>query len=166
MAFRLPTTLPELSAATLRVASTKFARQDRENRSGQAIESLILQRRTIFRLDSLCPTPAARMRGKITMNTLSNNLAGAASAMCGGPSGGFQLELSFGANAICHPAGQQPRRPGRAAWWFRRMRQIVDSACEWRAALPARPEQIWLPDACRTPSLSPRFTPRQHQVCE
>jgi hypothetical protein len=30
-----------------------------------------------------------------------------------------------------------------ASFWFQRMRQIVDSATDWRRTPPARPEQIW-----------------------
>jgi hypothetical protein len=33
----------------------------------------------------------------------------------------------------------------RAQWWFRRMRQIVDSALDWQPAPPPRPEQTLFP---------------------
>jgi hypothetical protein len=100
------------------------------------------------------------------MHTLSNNRAGAASSIGEAPVGDSQLELAFAANSPCPLVGQRPGRPGRAAWWFQRMRQIVDRACDWEPTLPARPDQIWLPHACREVSLAPQFSPGQHQVCE
>ena len=38
----------------------------------------------------------------------------------------------------------RPARPGRARWWFSQMRQVVNSALDWKPAPPARPEQTYL----------------------
>jgi len=62
-----------------------------------------------------------------------------------------QLELGF----------QQPllrvivrrKETARAQWWFRQMRQAVDSAMAWKADPAVRPEQIQL-IAGRRPSLA------------
>jgi hypothetical protein len=52
-----------------------------------------------------------------------------------------QMELSLAGKAVRR--GRQARRR-RAQWWFARMRQVVDSAMEWRPAPPARPEQVYM----------------------
>lgn len=60
-----------------------------------------------------------------------------------------QLELGFGGNKIVLHPGRRERRITRGAWWFGRMRQIVDRAMDWPAAGEPRPEQAWLPGANR-----------------
>jgi hypothetical protein len=60
----------------------------------------------------------------------------------------IQMELAFetahasfdSPSSILHP------RLKRSAWWFGRMRRIVDLAFDWRPAPPSRPEQIWFTD--------------------
>jgi hypothetical protein len=52
-----------------------------------------------------------------------------------------QLELGLGKNA-CHPM-RRSSRARRSQWWFDRMRQIVESAPDWRPCPPGRPEQMW-----------------------
>jgi hypothetical protein len=55
-----------------------------------------------------------------------------------------QLELSFQSScARLAPSANHGASFRRAQWWFRRMRQIVDSALDWEP--PPRPEQILLP---------------------
>jgi hypothetical protein len=55
-----------------------------------------------------------------------------------------QMELSLtGKGARRGRQARQTRRQ-RAQWWFARMRQVVDSALEWRPAPPARPEQVYM----------------------
>jgi hypothetical protein len=60
-----------------------------------------------------------------------------------------QMELGFGEVRAMIGATGQSRRMGRAAWWFDRMRQIVQQAIDWEAAPAPRPEQIWFPGAHR-----------------
>ena len=57
-----------------------------------------------------------------------------------------QLELSF-ENRLARlaPSATPNRTVRHAQWWFRRMRQIVDSALDWQPTPPPRPEQISLP---------------------
>ena len=71
------------------------------------------------------------------------------------PSAQHQLELAFAASASCQRFSHPPRRRSRAAWWFQRMRQIVDHACGWEPALQARPEQSWFPGSHREISTAP-----------
>jgi len=53
-----------------------------------------------------------------------------------------QLEIGF---AGCSKQMRRPRsRMSRAAWWFRRMHQVVNQALDWTPAPPRRPEQIYL----------------------
>jgi hypothetical protein len=59
-----------------------------------------------------------------------------------------QLELAFSGHA-CRSMTTRQRRLGRANWWFQRMRQIVDCACDWQPVPLPRPEQIWFPEARR-----------------
>jgi len=57
-----------------------------------------------------------------------------------------QLELSFQTSrARLAPAADHGASFRRAQWWFRRMRQIVDSALDWEPAPPPRPEQALFP---------------------
>ena len=79
-----------------------------------------------------------------------------------------QLELTL--------AGASPRRPlirargraRRANWWFARMREIVDGACDWQPAPPPRPEQTWFPNAFRQPATAsgPELSQEERQICE
>jgi hypothetical protein len=46
------------------------------------------------------------------------------------------------------------------------MRQIVDRACDWQPVPPARPEQIWFPNAHRTITLAPQSNAGQRELCE
>jgi hypothetical protein len=77
-----------------------------------------------------------------------------------------QLELALaGSNARRMPAAAQ-RRLSRANWWFERMRQIVDCACDWQPAPLARPEQIWFPNTHRHPALAAQPDSEECQICE
>jgi len=58
-----------------------------------------------------------------------------------------QLELGFNGLAGRTGSGRRQGRIARAAWWFGRMRDIVDHAME--APGEPRPEQIWIPGATR-----------------
>ena len=40
-------------------------------------------------------------------------------------------------------------RMNRAAWWFNRMRAVVNNAMDWEPAGQPRPEQTWLPGTQR-----------------
>lgn len=53
-----------------------------------------------------------------------------------------QMELGLAGKQLRRPAPRRQRRLPGAHWWFNQMRQAVASAAEWRAPLPARPEQI------------------------
>jgi len=53
-----------------------------------------------------------------------------------------QMELGF-ANRACQFNTRRQRRLNRAAWWFERMRQVVDRAIDWDAVQPP-PRQILL----------------------
>jgi hypothetical protein len=67
---------------------------------------------------------------------------------------GSQLELGFAGGADYRTGGGERRR-SRASWWFQRMREIVDRACDWEPMLAPRPEQTWFPNAHRVISLAP-----------
>jgi hypothetical protein len=77
-----------------------------------------------------------------------------------------QLELALSAASPARLASQHSRRQSRASWWFQRMRQIVDQACDWQPALTPRPEQTWFPNAYRLPSLAPLANAAEQQICE
>jgi hypothetical protein len=59
-----------------------------------------------------------------------------------------QLELGLTRAQTPMPACIRGRG-SRAAWWFQRMREVVDHAVEWSPAPPARPQQTWLPNTHR-----------------
>ena len=60
-----------------------------------------------------------------------------------------QLELGFnGIKLLAHGAPRQGR-VARAAWWFARMRDVVEQAMDWNTVGEPRPEQIWIPGATR-----------------
>lgn len=52
------------------------------------------------------------------------------------------MELGF--QAIPLPVAAPRGRTRRAAWWFQRMREVVDAAFDWAPAPARRPEQTWL----------------------
>jgi hypothetical protein len=54
-----------------------------------------------------------------------------------------QMELGLGKGQTCRTSQRPQRRQSRANWWFQQMREVVDRAVDWKAAPPARPEQIW-----------------------
>ncbi len=60
-----------------------------------------------------------------------------------------QLELGFDEGRSQRPLNHRQRRLHRAAWWFARMRRIVDQAMDWDSPNPGRPEQTWLPGSHR-----------------
>ena len=63
-----------------------------------------------------------------------------------------QLELGFNGLNLC--GGMQPEsRVARAAWWFARMRDVVERAIDWNTAGEPRPEQIWIPGTIREVSI-------------
>lgn len=55
-----------------------------------------------------------------------------------------QLELSLAAVRQPEPMPRRESRQSRAAWWFRQMRRVVNSAMDWDTAPEPRPEQSWL----------------------
>ena len=54
-----------------------------------------------------------------------------------------QLEIRFQGNSPRRGPLRSQQRRNRARWWFNQMRQVVDSALDWKAAPPARPEQTF-----------------------
>jgi hypothetical protein len=60
-----------------------------------------------------------------------------------------QLELGFNPDAASRGAHPMRRegRIARAAWWFAKMRDMVEQAME--TAGEPRPEQIWIPGTAR-----------------
>ncbi len=50
-----------------------------------------------------------------------------------------QLELSLTGHTIAKPA-----KPAAAQWWFEKMRQVVNQACERTPTGPLPAEQSWL----------------------
>jgi hypothetical protein len=55
-----------------------------------------------------------------------------------------QMELGLNGKRARRGRQIRPNRRQRAQWWFARMRQVVDTAMEWRPAPPARPEQVYM----------------------
>jgi len=62
-----------------------------------------------------------------------------------------QLELGFNPGSRRRDPNGAPcqGRITRAAWWFARMRNVVEQAMDWNTAGEPRPEQIWIPGATR-----------------
>jgi hypothetical protein len=60
-----------------------------------------------------------------------------------------QLELGFNGIKLLTSGPQSQGRVARAAWWFARMREVVERAMDWNAVGEPRPEQIWIPGAAR-----------------
>jgi hypothetical protein len=54
-----------------------------------------------------------------------------------------QLEITFDASTQCRPRFRSQQRRSKAQWWFTHMRNIVDTAFDWKTPRPARPEQIY-----------------------
>jgi hypothetical protein len=77
-----------------------------------------------------------------------------------------QLELGLSGAPGCQSPAARRRRLNRANWWFERMRQLVDRACDWQPAPEPRPEQIWFPNAHRQSATSPQLNPAFGQICE
>ncbi len=100
------------------------------------------------------------------MNFASNTIAELSTAHHASPVTEPQMELAFVAGSACPPVSRRQRRLRRATWWFERMRQIVDRACDWQPARPTRPEQIWFPNTHRSVSAAPELNPDQRQICE
>jgi len=65
-----------------------------------------------------------------------------------------QMELGFNEVRTAVPTNPRKRRITRGAWWFARMRQIVDRAIAWETVGQGRPEQTWLPGASRQVQVS------------
>jgi hypothetical protein len=82
------------------------------------------------------------------------------------PFGQPQLELALAEGSGARLVGARRRRPSRASWWFQRMREVVEQACDWQPVLTPRPEQAWLPHTYRTPSLAPLANAEEQQICE
>jgi hypothetical protein len=104
------------------------------------------------------------MKGK-TMNTDTSSRTAAQLTEHPAAPAEPQLELALAEGSAAQLVGHHPRRPSRASWWFQRMRQIVDQACDWQPALVPRPEQIWFPNAHRTVSLPAPSHADQRQLC-
>jgi len=77
-----------------------------------------------------------------------------------------QLEFSHLNGHGCLSLERPQRRPQRAAFWFARMRQVVERAIDWRPAPPPRPEQVWFPgaNACAEEAPVKTHTSREHQL--
>lgn len=60
-----------------------------------------------------------------------------------------QLELSLSGARRARRRARREDRITRAAWWFGRMRAVVNSALDWESPGQPRPEQTWLPGTQR-----------------
>jgi hypothetical protein len=60
-----------------------------------------------------------------------------------------QLELGFNGKRISTTRHRNQTRMERAAWWFGRMRAVVDTAIAWQPEQNARPEQVLFPQTQR-----------------
>ncbi len=60
-----------------------------------------------------------------------------------------QLELTLAGGETTLPAPKKMERMTRADWWFRQMRQVVDTALDWEPAPRFNPEQLWMPGVQR-----------------
>ncbi len=54
-----------------------------------------------------------------------------------------QMELGLNNARLCASTQRRQRRLSRAAWWFEKMRQVVDHAIDRTVPAP-RPEQVWM----------------------
>ena len=77
-----------------------------------------------------------------------------------------QLELPLAGPFACQSPAARRRRLTRANWWFQRMRQVVDLACDWQPAPQPRPEQTWFPNTHRKPSVLADLNPSLTPICE
>ena len=101
------------------------------------------------------------------MNTDSHDRTEAQLTVCPTPFADPQLEFALAEGLAAQLVGPRPRRQSRASWWFQRMRQIVDHACDWQPAGVPRPEQIWFPNTHRTISLLAQpGAADERQLCE
>jgi hypothetical protein len=101
------------------------------------------------------------------MKTITNERAETLTDLGRLPATDPQLELGFaGAAAACRTTTKRRDRHSQARWWFQRMRQLVDCACEWQRVSAPRPEQIWFPNSYRSMSLAPQNSGEQRQLCE
>jgi len=64
-------------------------------------------------------------------------------------SNGGQLELGLHGVRRATRVGRRENRLARAAWWFGKMREVVNGAMDWPPAGQPRPEQTFLPGAYR-----------------
>jgi len=62
---------------------------------------------------------------------------------------GGQLELGLLSARRNVRIARRENRVTRAAWWFGKMREVVNGAMDWPAAGQPRPEQTLLPGAYR-----------------
>ena len=60
-----------------------------------------------------------------------------------------QLELGLPGGPRVTRTARRENRMARAAWWFGKMREVVNGAMDWPAESQARPEQTLLPGAYR-----------------
>lgn len=60
-----------------------------------------------------------------------------------------QLELGLSSASRNSRLARRERRLARAAWWFNKMRAVVDAAVPCSSARLPRPEQTLLPGAYR-----------------
>lgn len=60
-----------------------------------------------------------------------------------------QLELGLDGVKRAPRIARRENRMARAAWWFGKMREVVNGAMEWQPKGQARPEQTYLPGAYR-----------------
>jgi len=60
-----------------------------------------------------------------------------------------QLELGLGGEKPAARIARREDRMARAAWWFNKMRAVVNGAMDWPPAGQPRPQQEWLPGAYR-----------------
>ena len=60
-----------------------------------------------------------------------------------------QLELGLNGVKRTTRIARRENRMARAAWWFGKMREVVNDAMDWPDAGQPRPEQTLLPGAYR-----------------
>jgi len=60
-----------------------------------------------------------------------------------------QLELGLGGVKRATRTVRRENRTARAAWWFGKMREVVNGAMDWPSAGQPQPEQTLLPGAYR-----------------
>jgi len=60
-----------------------------------------------------------------------------------------QLELGLAGGKQFRLATRHESRTTRAAWWFGKMRTVVNGAMDWQSGEMPRPEQVFLPGTYR-----------------